>query len=239
MKKITLLLVLLLPGMILFAGCTGPASPGPVTPGTTSPVGLPGTAVMTPVPSSELTPPGTSQPPPLPTHTLTTVPTTRIAPDNPHLEYLNVTKKTFADPLPNCLMGNAFPAVARDPLYGINQVEPKLTALSDDDYQAFLRKYTEGKAENTPLKSLPACQGTVAEPTWNFIEIQVVLDPTNFQPSNYTITEEVHSGGKVIARFTTEQQLIINQQLSLKSYVPIRTSELELFDNVGMAYTRH
>ena len=239
MKKITLLLVLLLPGMILFAGCSGPATPGPVAKGTTSPPIPPATIVVTAIPSSELTLSGTSQPGHLPTDTLTTVPTTRIASDNPHLEYLNVTKKTFADPLPSCLMANAFPAVAANPLYGINQVVPKLTALSDDDYQAFLRKYTEGKAENTPLKSLPACQGSVAEPTWNFIEIQVVLDPTNFQPSNYTITEEVHSGGKVIAQFATDQQLFINQQLSLKSYVPIRTSEIDLFDSVGLTYTRH
>ena len=239
MKKSTLLLVFLVPGLILVAGCTGPAAPGPVPAGTTGPVSPAATTAVTIVTSPILTLSETTQPGHLPTDTLTTVPTTRIASDNPHLEHLNVTKKTFADPLPNCLMATAFPSIAGDPAYGIQQVVPKLAALSDDDYQAFLRKYTEGKAENTPLKSLPVCQGTAAEPTWNFIEIRVVLDPTNFQPSNYTITEEVRSKGDVIARFSTDQQLIINQQFAMTSYVPIRTSELDLFDSVGMAYTRH
>lgn len=238
MKKITLLLVFLLPGIILSAGCTGTVPPGPITTVTTGPTNLHSSEVVTAVPPPETLPSATVLPP-YPTETLTAVPTTRIAPDNPHLEHLNVTKKTFADPLPNCLMTNAFPAIAGDPQYGISQVVPKLTALSDDDYQAFLRKYTEGKAENTPLKSLPLCQGTVAEPTWNFIEIRVVLDPTNFQPSNYTITEEVRSKGNLVARFSTDQRLFINQQFAMTSYVPIRTSELDLFDNVGIAYTRH
>jgi hypothetical protein len=239
MKKIALLLVFLLPGIILSAGCTGPVSPGPVPTGTSSPASLPATILVTSVPSPEPSPSGTGLPGHLPTDTLTTVPTTRIASDNPHLEYLNVTKKTFADPLPNCLMTTAFPAIAGDPKYGISQLVPKLSAISDDDYQAFLRKYTEGKAENTPLKSLPACQGSIAEPTWNFVEIQIVLDPTNIQPSNYTITEEVHSGGKVVAQFATDQRLFINQQLSLKNYVPVRTSEIDLFDSIGLTYTRH
>jgi len=239
MKNSTLLLLFLLPGMILFAGCTGPATPGPGPASTTSPGILPATVAVTAVPSQELTSSEPTQPSHLPTETLTTVPTTRIASDNPHLEHLNVTKKTFADPLPNCLIANAFPSVAGDPAYGIGQVVPKLTAISDDDYQAFLRKYTEGKAENTPLKSLPVCQGTAAEPTWNFIEIRVVLDPTNFQPSNYTITEEVHSQGNVVARFATDQKLILNQQFAMTSYVPIRTSELDLFESVGLTYTRH
>jgi hypothetical protein len=239
MKKITLLLVFLLPGIILAAGCTGTVSPGSAPTESTIPTSPAATIGVTAIPSTGPASSGAGLPGYPPSETATTIPTTRIASDNPHLEYFNVTKKTFADPLPNCLMANAFPAVAADPLYGIKQVVPKLTAISDDDYQAFLRKYTEGKAENTPLKSLPACQGSAAEPTWNFIEIRVVLDPTNFQPSNYTITEEVRSNGKIIAQFPTDQKLVINQQFAMTSYVPIRTSELDLFDNVGLTYTRH
>jgi hypothetical protein len=40
-------------------------------------------------------------------------------------------------------MENAFPVIARDTEYGIQQVVPKLTAVSQDEYDTFLRKYTE------------------------------------------------------------------------------------------------
>jgi hypothetical protein len=238
MKKITILLVLLLAGIILTAGCSSPQSPA-VTPTVTSIPASPPATIMTTGPVSPEPSPSSTASPAHPSFGMTTVATTRIASDNPHLDYLNIRKRTFVDPLPNCLMENALPAVAKDPAYGIQQLEPKLTALSEDDYLVFLRKYTEGNAENTTLKSLPVCQGSVAEPTWNFIEVRILIDPTNIQPSNYTITQEVRSGDKVVARFVTDQHLIINQQLSLISYIPIRTSEVDLFDSVSLTYTRH
>jgi hypothetical protein len=238
MKKITILFVLLLAGIILTAGCSSPVSPA-VTPTATSIPASTQATVMTTGPASPELSPSAIASPAHPPFGMTTVATTRIASDNPHLDYLNIRKRTFVDPLPNCLMENALPAVAKDPQYGIQQLVPKLTALSEDDYLVFLRKYTEGNAENTTLKSLPVCQGSVAEPTWNFIEIRVLIDPTNIQPSNYTITQEVRSGGNVVAQFVTDQHLIINQQVSLISYVPIRTSEVDLFDSVSLSYTRH
>jgi hypothetical protein len=238
MKKITILIILLLAGIILTAGCSSPVSPA-VTPTATSIPASPHATVMTTGPvSPELSPSATASPA-HPPFGVTTVATTRIASDNPHLDYLNIRKRTFIDPLPNCLMENALPGVAKDSQYGIQQIVPKLTALSEDDYLVFLRKYTEGNAENTTLKSLPVCQGSVAEPTWNFIEVRILLDPTNIQPSNYTITQEIRSGGKVVTRFVTDQHLIINQQISLISYIPIRTSEVDLFDSVSLTYTRH
>ena len=222
MKKSYFLLVLLLAGIILAAGCTGPVSPA--ISGTTASVS-PSAGVTTASP--ELTPSDTTFPS-VPPATITTVPTTRIQLDNPHLEYLNIRKKTFSDPLPNCIMQNAFPAIAKDPGYGINQIKPKLGAISEDDYLYFLRKNTEDNAENSPLKVLSQCQGTAAEPTWNFIEVRLILDPTNIQPSNYTVTRTVRSNGK----------MIINHQVNLLSYIPIKTDEIDLFDNVGVTYTR-
>jgi hypothetical protein len=174
-----------------------------------------------------------------PEETITTVATTRIASDNPYLEYLNVRKRTFDHPLPNCLMGDAFPFTKKETGYGIQQILPKLSAVSEDEYLSFLRRYTVGNAENTPLKIITACQGSVtAEPTWNFVEVRVILDPTNYNPANYTITRNVWSDGKIVAQFPTTRRLVIDEQVVLTSYIPVRTEELDLIDSIVVTYTR-
>jgi hypothetical protein len=171
--------------------------------------------------------------------TITTVSTTRIASDNPYLEYLNVRKRTFDNPLPDCLMGNAFPFTKNETGYGIQQIVPKLAAISEDEYWSFLRRYTQGNAENTPLRIITACQGSLtAEPTWNFAEVRIVLDPTNYSPANYTITQNVWSDGKIVAQFPTTRQLVIDEQVVLTSYIPVRTDEVDLIDSVVVTYTR-
>lgn len=238
MKISTILLVFLLPGIILTAGCTGPASPGVTLPETTLPATPTVTVVVTSSPSPEPTPAGTPWPDLQPIQTVTTVATTRIASDNPYLEYLNIRKRTFVNPLPDCLMQNAFPKIAKDPEYGIQQAVPKLTALSEDEYETFLRKYTEGEAGNTQLKTLSVCLGSEAEPTWNFIEIRVILVPTNFYPSDYTITQNVRSDGKIVAQFVTTERLVIDENVELTSYVPLHADEVDLFDGVGVTYSR-
>ena len=109
MKKITIFLILLFTGIVLVSGCTSPATPQVPVPGTTVPptssTVIPVTTAETLGALSEITPVS----PGLPGDAITTVATTRIASDNPYLEYLNVRKRTFADPLPNCLIGAAFP----------------------------------------------------------------------------------------------------------------------------------
>lgn len=239
MKKRNLIFILLLSGVILAAGCSGPVSPGatetetakPVVPSTTNPV--------TTSAALETLPDGMISPPILPEARVTTVPTTRIASNNPYLEYLNIRKRTFVNPLPNCLMENAFPSLANETVYGIKRVVPNLSAISEDDYEHFLRKYTEGGTEDTRLKTLGVCQGSAtAEPTWNFVELKVVLDPTNYNPANYTITRNVWSDGKIVAQFPTTQQLVIGEKLILTSYIPIRTDEVDLIDTVGVTFTR-
>ena len=134
------------PGLRLYqSGDTGIPVPGTTVPATPSTV-VPVTTATTPGPLSEITPVS----PGLPGDAITTVATTRIASDNPYLEYLNVRKRTFADPLPNCLMGVAFPFTKNETGYGIQQNAPKLTAISEDEYLSFLRRYTQGNAESTP-----------------------------------------------------------------------------------------
>jgi hypothetical protein len=239
MKKKYPVVILLLSVVILAAGCTGPVSPGDTGTETTVPVSPVSTVPVTTSVTQETLPDDTMSSPSLPEIGVTTVATTRIASDNPYLEYLNIRKRTFVNPLPNCLMKDAFPSLANDTGYGITQVEPYLYAISEDDYEHFLRKYTEGGTENTRLKTLGACLGSAtAEPTWNFMELRVVLDPTNFSPANYTVTPNIWSDGKIVARFPTTQRLVIGEKVILTSYIPIRTDEIDLIDTVAVTYTR-
>jgi hypothetical protein len=238
-KKSTLLLILVFAGIILAAGCTGPLSPGAQTPKNPVPVSPSGVIpVITAVTPEQLPNVTLSAPNPL-EGTITTVATTRIASDNPYLEYLNVRKRTFDNPLPGCLMGNAFPFTINGTGYGIQQIVPKLSVISEEEYWSFLRRYTQGNAENTPLKIITACQGSVtAEPTWNFAEVRIVLDPTNYNPANYTIIQNVWSDGEIVAQFPTTRQLVIDEQVVLTSYIPVRTDEVDLIDSVVVTYRR-
>ncbi len=145
MKLNTIALVLFLVGCILASGCTSPLSTQPVP--TATPVVT--TVAVTETPAPTALPTTRIVAHPSPTAELVTVTeTTRIATDNPYLDNLNIRKRTFEYPIPNCVMQTAFPAIITD-TYGIDQVEPKLASLSEDDYLHFLRNNTVGNAENT------------------------------------------------------------------------------------------
>jgi hypothetical protein len=171
-----------------------------------------------------------------PVEVTSTVPT-RVASDNPYLENLNIRKRTFDYPLPNCFMQTAFPGLLKD-TYGIKQVVPNLAVISEDEYLTFIRKYTDDNSESSELKTPSACLGSAAEPTWNFIEVRVILDPTNVHPTDYTITENIWSDGKVVVKFATTRSMVIDEQITLLSYIPIRSDEVDLFDVVEVTYTR-
>ncbi|MEI8330814.1 MAG: hypothetical protein WCF90_04060 [Methanomicrobiales archaeon] len=238
MKTHTLFLIVFLMAILVTSGCARTDSAGVNQLVTTiqpklSPV-IPGTTYATPVLTAIVTyqkfvPPS-----------LTAVPatSTRIATDNPYLEYMNFRKQLFDFGIPNCPMADAFPAIVNDTAYGIKQREPKLTTISEDEYRTFLRKYTEGNAENTAIKTLGACRGADGYPNWNFIEIRVILNPTNFNPADYTITLNARSNNKVIAQFKTTQTLEIDQKITLLYYIPIHADEVNLFDDVQVTYTR-
>ncbi len=240
MKQRIIFLVFLLLGMILASGCTSPQSSSTAVPVTAIPTNVPSDILVTSSPPVTASPgvtfrPDTGQP----SYGVVTEQTTRIQVDNPHLEYLQVRKKTFDYSIPNCPMQTAFPAIVNDPGYGIQQQTPRLTALTQDQYDEFLGKYTEGKAENTAIKTLPACMGAEANPGWNFVEIRVILNPTNVRPASYTITENVLSKGETVAQFTTTRTLVLDETVTLTSYVPVKADEIALFDTVGLTYTRH
>ncbi|MDO9326578.1 MAG: hypothetical protein Q7T80_16635 [Methanoregula sp.] len=238
MKKSSIFLIIFLIAILVTSGCTRPESTGvsePVTPvlPALSPA-ISDTSDATPAPS----PLATYRKVVPPQLTAVTETTTRIATDNPYLEYLQVRKKTFDYSIPNCPMAEAFPAIVNDSGYGIKQITPKLTMISEDEYETFLRKYTEGKAENTAIKTLQGCLGADGNPYWNFIETRVILNPTNFKPSDYIISTDVRSNGKIIAQFTTTKTLTIDQKVILTNYIPIKADEVNLFDDIGLTYTR-
>jgi len=239
MQKRIILLIFLLLGIVLASGCTSPQSPAAVTPEPTLPTSTPTIVPVTPSPSVTMLP-GVTYRPDIqhPDVGITTVPTTRIQIDNPYLDYLTIRKKTFDYSIPNCPMQSAFPAIANDPDYGIQHQVPKLTAVSEDDYQTFLRKYTEGNAENTVLKNIQGCQGAEGKPEWNFVEVRAILIPTNVRPANYTISQNVRSNGKIITQFVTTRTLVIDEKVSLTSYIPVKADEMNLFETVDVTYTR-
>jgi hypothetical protein len=74
---------------------------------------------------------------------------------------------------------------------------------------------------------------------WNFIEVRLVLTPTNFDPADYTITANILSEGEIVSRFTATERLVIDRQLVLAWYVPIHADEVDLFDSVHVEFTRY
>jgi hypothetical protein len=250
MKKISLSLVFLLLGIILATGCTGPASPAETVTDTPAPVSTPANTPVAESITTRVTEPATTlrvtesirTVTPVQYETLhpvevTSAVPTRVVSDNPYLENLNIRKRTFDYPLPNCFMQTAFPGLLKD-TYGIKQVVPNLAVLSEDEYLTFIRKNTEDNSENSKLMTPSECLGSAAEPTWNFIEVRVILDPTNVHPTDYTITENIGSDGKVVVRFATTRSMVIGEQVILLSYIPIRSDEVDLFDTVDVTYTR-
>jgi hypothetical protein len=239
MKKSSLFLVFFIMGMVTTSGCMQPESTGSTMPVTTIPATHSTILPLTVSPTQGSSPIVTAEPIiVVPETSLVTEQSTRIASDNPYLENLQIRKRTFEDSIPNCTMQEAFPAIVNDPQYGIQQPQPKISAISLEEYEKFLREYTAGKTENTRLLTISRCIGTSPEPLWNFIELQVILDPTNVRPANYTISQDVRSDGDIVAQIRTTRTLVIDHQIRLVSYIPLRTDELDLVDHVGVTFTR-
>ena len=240
------LVMFLLAGILLCAGCAGPAPSTPLVPPVTTPVATPMPDTPIPTPLSTLTPPPTPSwvptqtftPTPPPPGQLTPVTTPRIAVEPPFLEYLDFQKNTFIYPVPSCIMQTAFPAIAGDSGYGIRQEVPRLVLLSDDDYATFIRKYTQGNSANTPFITPAACTGTSNEPTWNFVMVRIVLNPTNSVAADYAVSRNVWSDKKLVGVLTTSENLVMDKKASLIGYIPLKTSEMDRFDSITVTTVR-
>lgn len=240
MKNATILPIILLLSLGIFAaGCSGPAqTAAPVATETPLPESTPATVPSaTSMPATTTTTGKVAYSKPT-VNPITVTQTTRIALDNPYQKDLTVRTRTFSSPIPNCVMQTAFPGILTDS-YGIDQVEPRLVSITEDEYLYFIRKNTETNQEDAVLKTPKECYGKAADPTWNFIEVRAILTPTNFHASNYTVTKNVISGGEIVAKFSTEERLVIDEDVNLLNYIIVRENEVGLVDSVKMTYTRH
>lgn len=158
--------------------------------------------------------------------------------DNPHMENLQFTRNVFPININNCPMQQIFPDIANDPTYGLTQSPPKIEAISAGQFNTFLREYTEGSADTTKLVGVDRCEGSVVNPTWNFVEVSAKVTPTNARPVNYTISMNVRSQGKIIAQFPTTEKLTLGQIITFSSYIPLKTDDMNAFDSIEVTYEK-
>jgi hypothetical protein len=251
--------ILLLGMLILSAGCSS-VSPPPGTAGTTTtlgPVASPTSAGQAtfPVatPATTETPaiitPATGQTPAL-SLTPTWVYPTYDATGDPRIIVLEFRKEYFNADLPDCGMRASFPEAAADPAYGISGRNGKLVAYTEDQMRVFLRENAikttnEIRADRFITDYIdpatlggPACSGTVSTPTWNFVLINATIMGRNARQSGYAIGFNVRSKGNVVAQIRADRNLTLDEPAIFALYVPLKTTETELFDGVEMVFAR-
>jgi hypothetical protein len=156
--------------------------------------------------------------------------------DDPQLLNL-IFKPSYLDSaIPNCIMGEAFPQVAKDSTYGIKQPKPKIIAISPKEINVFLREYTEGKNEQAKTIGITRCDAVPVNPYWNFVKVDATIMPRNANPADYEIGLNVRSAGKIIAQYPVTETLTINQPLYFESYIPLKSEEMAFFDSVELVF---
>ncbi|MDD1694735.1 MAG: hypothetical protein LUQ71_08425 [Methanoregula sp.] len=252
--------IVLISGLVFCAGCTSSTSMGNATVITPAPsrietqsVTLPVTSLPgVPVPAPSTTTVPADTPPevtPVPTTTWIQKSSVTDAADDPQIVVLQFSKEYFSSDLPDCGMRMAFPQVATDPGYGILEPERTLTAFTRDQVLAFLaanaRQYASDPQEVDPYISNyidpntlggANCTGTAATPTWNFVRIDATIMPRNARPADYDIGISVRSKGKVAAQIKLNRTLTLDQPVIYELYVPVKTSETDLFDSIEMVF---
>jgi hypothetical protein len=113
---------------------------------------------------------------------------------------------------------------------------PKIIAISQGEFNTIIRDFTEGKNENTKVIGIARCQGAIVTPYWNFVQITSTLTPTNPRPSNYTISLNIRSKGKIVAQVNTTELLVQDHMITLTSYIPLKSEEMEIFDGVEITF---
>jgi len=242
----TLLVVVI----VVISGCTGPGSTTAAAP-TPTPQIVYVTVLVTPAPSEIPTvlPPKTNS--------VTRSTQTPIVAGNsyqtgsiPYQNNLAVTKNYFYDHIDNCNMQEIFPTIAKDAAYGLGQTPPKITILSEEEYNAFRRDYTvtyngfctyvytrngvvsQCVPPRVSLIDIAHCAGGGENPYWNFVQISATVTSANAKPVNYTVSMNIRSEGKVVAQFTTTELIMPDTSVSLTGYIPLKENEMDLFDGI-------
>lgn len=243
--------------LLFCAGCTSPAP----APAVTTPAG-PGTADST-LPPATLPAASATVPPAVPpSATETGVPATtavtatpawiekaygRDALDNPQILLLIFKKEPLIFNIPDCGMRTEFPEAAADPAYGIRSRDSKLLMVPSERVDAFIAAYSEPtryvdidpQLNVDPAKiGGPACNGVIATPEWNFVQVNVTFEARNARPSLYDIGINIKSHGDVIEQIPMNMTLELDKTVSFVGYIPLRVDQMDAFDNVELVFHR-
>jgi hypothetical protein len=224
--------------LCVLSGCTSskaPESPVVTTVVTTAPVStatLPPTAAAT---ATEVAPVKTTS---VPVSVVTTMGKSSVKEGADDHQILNLIhrKNYFNNPIPNCIMKEAFPIAAKDSTYGIKQSPPKIVAISPKEMNVFMREYMEGANEAAKTVGVSRCNAVPVNPYWNFVKIDATIMPRNANPADYEIGINVRSAGKIIAQVPITETLTINQPLMLESYIPLKSDEMDFFDSIELVF---
>lgn len=237
MQKRVLVTLIGIAIILLVSGCTTPAPSAPAQqavpgPQNTTESSLVQTSVspVTPTVPDNVLPRNQSSP--------GVAPSPQRAEPDPFVNTLQLRKNYFSFTLPGCDMKEIFPAIAKDPEYGIDQTAPRLTTLSSAEIRDFITRYTEGPGENSRLKGIYSCQDVSMPPDWNFAEIRAVITPRNSRPADYEISLMVRKRAENITVYTTRENLALEQPVVLVRYIPMKTDEMELIDAAAIAFRR-
>ena len=264
-RSLPIFLILVLTGAILVAGCT--SSPGttatattvktiPPTPESTTLASVLTTETITPVNTLTTIPVGVRTTAPV---EMITSSSEANSVNNPYLDNLHVTKNYLYYPINNCDMKIYFPDAASDPAYGLSVSPAKVTGISTDEMDTFLRQNTEipendyynstgdpqYDPENVKLKDRKflihqGCLNQVADPQWNFVEVAIHIIPRNARPTDYTIGINILSyGEKIVAQLTTDKTLTLEQPEDLTVYIPLKTNDMDRFTGASLVYRKN
>jgi hypothetical protein len=179
--------------------------------------------------------------------------------NDPYQEYLHVTTNYLDYPISNCDMRIYFPDVVYDTAYGLSLSPAKVTAISSDTMDTFLRGNTEipqnnyynsngdpqynpenKKLKERKIKSHQVCINQIVDPPWNFIEVAILFIPRNATPTDYTIGTNILSyGEKIVAQITTDKTLTLDQPEDLTLYIPLKTNEMSRFTGASLVYRKN
>jgi hypothetical protein len=256
MNRSGLICTLFLFCLVFLAACTTPgqppaavtpAVPAPVT-GTPVPVLSPAVQVTIPLPATTTVNTSSAPAGAAVNTTVTWIEQAygRDAADEPQIVLQNFARKALVFDIPDCGMREAFPQAAGDPLYGIRQPIPKLTAVTEDDIHAFYKAYAKDYHEDSDLQYFidpnaiggARCNGVPADPKWNFVRFNATLVPRNARPADYDIGINFRYHGNVVGQVRVNATFIIDKPVFLIRYIPLKNNELDAFDSIGLVFAR-
>lgn len=241
------ILSILLVAAAMVAGCVAEQNsnlPNATTPYATSTLGeypeaqaAATSAVSEPVTASQS--PALATTPPLLPSTLVPTPTSTVYPKFPDPFVKNlVYGPLYKSDISNCVMLEAFPEIASDPMYGlINVRDLKLTTVSATRMQQFERDYLPQNTTSN-IFITAHCYGLPDTPYWNFLEVKALIQAQNARPATYNITFVIQYQGVDGPEISTAQKLVPDQILPYYLYIPIPTRDIGYITGMKLKFNQ-